>query len=218
VAKLRGRISVSKRARQNSDLERFDLKKLDDLEVEEKYKVEISNRFAALQKLDESFDIDNGWESIRENIKTSAKDNLGYQKLKHNKPCFGDECSNLIDQRTQDRLQWLQNSSQINGHNLQNLRHNVHGVHDVRQMDIYTAEPLVPEPTLVKVEIAIGKMKSYKSSGTNQIPVELIKTGGEKLYSEIHRHICCIWNKEELSEQWKESIIVSIHKKGDKIL
>jgi hypothetical protein len=35
---------------------------------------------------------------------------------------------------------------------------NVHGVHDVRQMDIHTAEPLVPEPSLVKVEIAIGKV------------------------------------------------------------
>jgi hypothetical protein len=49
VAKLRERMSVSERARQNSDLERFDLKKLDDVEVKEKYQVEISNRFAALE-------------------------------------------------------------------------------------------------------------------------------------------------------------------------
>jgi hypothetical protein len=66
-------------------LERFDLKKLDDVEVKEKYQVEISNRFAALESSDESFDINNGWESIRENIKTSAKDNLGYHRLKDNK-------------------------------------------------------------------------------------------------------------------------------------
>jgi hypothetical protein len=39
VAKLSDRISVSKRASQNSDLERFDLKKLDDVEVKEKYQV-----------------------------------------------------------------------------------------------------------------------------------------------------------------------------------
>jgi hypothetical protein len=45
---------------------------------------------------------------------------------------------------------------------------NVHGVHDIRQMDIHTAEPLVPEPDLVKVEIDIGKLKSYKSPGTDQ--------------------------------------------------
>jgi hypothetical protein len=84
VANLRERISVSKQARQNFDLERFDLKKLE-VEVKEKYQVEISDRFAALESLDESFDINNAWESIRENIKTSAKDNLGYEKLKHNK-------------------------------------------------------------------------------------------------------------------------------------
>jgi hypothetical protein len=52
VAKLGERISVSKRARQNFDLERFDLKKLNDLEVKENYRVEISNRFGVLESLD----------------------------------------------------------------------------------------------------------------------------------------------------------------------
>jgi hypothetical protein len=66
---------------------------------------------------------------------------------------------------------------------------NVHGVHDVRQMDIHTVEPLVPEPNFVKVEIAIGKLKRYKSSGTDQIPAELIKAGGETLYSEIQTYL-----------------------------
>jgi hypothetical protein len=97
VAKLRERISVSKRARKKFDVERFDLKKLDDVEVKEVYQVEISNRFATSKSLAESFDINNAWESITENIKTSAKDNLGYHRLKHNKPWFDDECSKLID-------------------------------------------------------------------------------------------------------------------------
>jgi hypothetical protein len=82
-------------------------------------------------------------------------------------------------------------------------------------MDIHMVEPLVPEPSLVEVEISIGKLKSYKSPGTDQIPAELIKAGG-KTYSEIHRRTCSIWNKEELPQQWKESIIVPIYKKGDK--
>jgi hypothetical protein len=93
---------------------------------------------------------------------------------------------------------------------------NGRGIHDVRQMDIQTAEPLVPDPSLVEVGIAIGTLKSYKSPGTDQIPAELIKAGAETLYSEVHRLICCIWNKEELPQQWKESIIVPIYKKGDK--
>jgi hypothetical protein len=93
---------------------------------------------------------------------------------------------------------------------------NVHAVHDVRQMDINTVEPLVPEPSLAEVEIAIRNLKSYKSSCTDHIPSELIKSGGETLHSEIHRLICCIWNKDELPQRWKESIIVPIYKKGDK--
>jgi hypothetical protein len=91
IARERERISLSKRSRQNFNLKRFDLTRLDDVEVKEKYQVEISKRFAALESLDESFDIHNAWESIRENIKTSAKDNLGYQMLNYKKPWFDDE-------------------------------------------------------------------------------------------------------------------------------
>jgi hypothetical protein len=109
VAKLRERISVRKQDRQKSDLERYDLKKLNDVEVKEKYQVEISNRFADLESLDECFDINNAWESITENITISPKDNLGYHRLKHNKPWFDDECSKLIDQQKKAKLQWLQN-------------------------------------------------------------------------------------------------------------
>jgi hypothetical protein len=54
--------------------------------------VEISNRFAALQNLDESLDINSAWQSIRENVKTSAKENLEQHRLKHNKGWFDDEC------------------------------------------------------------------------------------------------------------------------------
>ena len=36
---------------------------------------------------------------------------------------------------------------------------NVRGVSDVRQTDIYTAEPLVPEPSAFEIEMAIEKLK-----------------------------------------------------------
>jgi hypothetical protein len=80
-------------------------------------------------------------------------------------------------------------------------------------MDIHTAEPLVPEPSLVEAEIAIRKLKSYKSLGTDQILAKLTKAGVETLCSEIHKLIRCIWNKEELPQQWKESVILPIHKR-----
>jgi hypothetical protein len=66
---------------------------------------------------------------------------------------------------------------------------NIHGVHDISQMDVHIAESLVPEPCLVEVKIAIGKLKNYKSPGTDQISAEFIKVGGETLCSEIHRLI-----------------------------
>ena len=67
-----------------------------------------------------------------------------------------------------------------------------------------------------EVELAIGKLKSHKSPGIDQIPAELIKAGGRTIYLEIHKLIISIWKKENLPEEWKESIIVPIHKKGDK--
>jgi hypothetical protein len=42
------------------------------------------------------------------------------------------------------------------------------------------------------VEISVGKLKRYKSLGTDQIPAELIKEGGEKLHSEVHKLIYSI--------------------------
>jgi sorting nexin-29 len=84
-------------------------------------------------------------------------------------------------------------------------------------MDIHMAEPLVPEPSLVEVEIAIGKLKSCKSLGSDQIPAELIKGRGETLCSKIYKLNCSMWNKKELPQQWNESIIVPFHEKGDEV-
>jgi hypothetical protein len=93
---------------------------------------------------------------------------------------------------------------------------NIHGFQNVKQVYIHKAEPLVPEPSLVEVEIAIGKLKSYKSVGSDQILAKLIKAGGENLCSEIHKLICSTQNKEELPQQWKECIVIPIHIKDGK--
>jgi hypothetical protein len=93
---------------------------------------------------------------------------------------------------------------------------NVHNVSDVRQIEVHMAESLVPGPSRFEVEIAIVKLKKYKSSGSDQIPAELIQAGGEMLLSANHKLINSVWNKEELSDQWKKSIILTIHKKDDK--
>jgi hypothetical protein len=63
----------------------------------------------------------------------------------------------------------------------------VHNVSDVRQIEIHTAEPLVPDPSRLEVEIAIAKLKKYKSPGSDHISAERIQAGGEILLSAIHK-------------------------------
>jgi hypothetical protein len=103
-------------------MERFDFKKLNKVESKEQYRVEISNRFAALENFDAEAYINRARETARENIKISAKESLGCYELKNHKPWFDEKCSKLLDKRKQAKLRWLQNLSKINGDNLNDIR------------------------------------------------------------------------------------------------
>jgi hypothetical protein len=48
------------------------------------------------------------------------------------------------------------------------------------------AEPFVPGPSRLEVEIAIAKLKKYKSPGSDQIPAELIQGGGDICDPQTH--------------------------------
>jgi hypothetical protein len=54
---------------------------------------------------------------------------------------------------------------------------NLHNVSDVRQIEVHTAERLVSGPCRLELETVIEKLKKYKSSGSDQIPTELIQAG-----------------------------------------
>jgi hypothetical protein len=86
-------------------MERFNLKKLNEVEDKEKYHVEVPNRFKALEDLDAEVEINTIWETIRENINILAKESLGYYKLKQHKIWFDEGCSELLDHRKQAKLQ-----------------------------------------------------------------------------------------------------------------
>jgi len=241
IAKVRERLAMGKQASQRFDRQRFNLRKLNELEVRKRYQIEITNRFAALENLKDDEDVNRTWENIKENIKTSAKERLGLHELKQHKPWFDEECLGFLDQRKWAKMQWVQDPNQSNVDNLKNVRHevsrhfrgkkkaylrarieeletnsknknirdlyrgindfkkgyqprcnivkdekgdlvadshsivprwrnyfsqlfNVHGVMDVGQAEIHTAEPLVTEPSASEVELAIDKLKSHKSN------------------------------------------------------
>jgi hypothetical protein len=114
VAKFRERLAVSKQAAQKFNGERFNLRKLNELEFRKQYEIEITNRFAAMENLDSNRDINRAWKNIKESIKTSAKDSLGLHEWKHHKPWFDEECLGILDQREQVKMQWMQDKSRSN--------------------------------------------------------------------------------------------------------
>ena len=74
----------------------------------------------------------------------------------------------------------------------------------------------MPEQSVFEVEMTIEKLKRHKSPSIDKIPAELINAEFITFRSEIHKHTSSVWNKEELPEEWKKSIIIPIYKKGDK--
>jgi hypothetical protein len=67
-----------------------------------------------------------------------------------------------------------------------------------------------------EAEIATEKLKRYKPPDSDQMPEEMIQAWSETLLFGIHTHINSIWNREELPDQWKESITIPVYKKGNK--
>jgi len=125
IAKVRERLAVGKQAAQRFGRQTFNLRKLNEPEVREQYQIEITNRFAALEKLNDDKNVNRIWENIKENIQTSAKESLGVHELKQNKPWFDEECLDFLDQRKRAKMQWIQDRSQSNVDFLNNVSHEV---------------------------------------------------------------------------------------------
>jgi hypothetical protein len=92
-------LAVGKQAAQQFHVEKFNVRKLSELEVKKQYQIKISNRFAALENLNESEDMKGVWENIKEHIKTSANYSLGLYELRQHKPWFDVKCLGFFDQR-----------------------------------------------------------------------------------------------------------------------
>ena len=125
IAKFRERLAVGKLAAQRFDRQRFNLRKLNEPEVREEYQIEITNRFAALENLNDDEDVNRTWENIKESIQMSAKESLGLDEFKQNKPWIDEECLGCLDQRKRPKIQWVQDPSQSNVDNLNNVRRQV---------------------------------------------------------------------------------------------
>jgi hypothetical protein len=86
VAKVRERLAVSKRMVKKMDVERFNVKQLNEEEVKEQYQLTIQKKFAALENFVDNGDINGTWDTIREDIRISAKENIDLRESKSRKP------------------------------------------------------------------------------------------------------------------------------------
>jgi hypothetical protein len=86
AAKVRKSLAVKKQRSHIFHMGWFNLKKFNRVEGKEQFCVKVTNRFADLEDLDAEVEINSAWETIRENIKISAKESLDYFELKKHKP------------------------------------------------------------------------------------------------------------------------------------
>ena len=122
VAKVREKLAVIKQAAQKFNVERFNHRKLSELEVRKQYQIKISNRFAALENLSGNKDINRAWENLTVNIKISSKQSLDLYELKQHKPWLDEERLGFSDKRKQTEMQWVQEPSPSNVDNLDKVR------------------------------------------------------------------------------------------------
>ena len=78
-----------------------------------------------------------------------------------------------------------------------------------------SGEVEVEEITIEDVEKAVRNLRN-KVPGTDGIQSELIKYGGYRLLNRIYELVRQIWEEERIPAEWKETIIVPVHKRGDR--
>jgi hypothetical protein len=74
----------------------------------------------------------------------------------------------------------------------------------------------VQELTIENLNKATRNLKNKKTADSDGIHPELIKYGGNKLLKRMYELVRQIWEEEMIPEERKETIIVPIHKRGDR--
>lgn len=77
-------------------------------------------------------------------------------------------------------------------------------------------EPLVNEVTKEEVKEAIINLNNWKAPESDNIPLELLKYGGEDMYNYIFNICHKVWLEEIMPDSWNEAVIIPLHKKCDK--
>ena len=71
-------------------------------------------------------------------------------------------------------------------------------------------------PTTYEMARAIAGLKDGKAPRGDGIPAEVWKHGGDNLFSRLHQLITNAWELGSVPQAWRDAIIITIYKKGDR--
>ena len=188
--------------------------------------VTLRNRFKELRSETqrELRRIENGWwVSLAEEIQGYADSNDAQNFFNAVKQAYGPMNKSVAPVRSSDGATLFKKNEEIVGRwaehfsSLLNVRQNISlSILEEIPQRITSAE-LDGMPTLDEVRKCVGNLKNGKSPGTDGLPAELFKYGGDALNLRLHELLCHVWEYEEVPTEWKESLIVAIYKnKGDR--
>lgn len=84
-------------------------------------------------------------------------------------------------------------------------------------LHIVNVDPINDDtPSLEEIEEFLMAMKNNKSPGADNIPSEMLKAGQEATSFMLHKLLTKIWEEKQIPQEWKNAIVVPIHKKGPK--
>lgn len=90
-------------------------------------------------------------------------------------------------------------------------------IYQMNTMENNEEDPNITPPEYSEVTKAIKELKNNKAPGEDSITPELIKSAGFECQKRIHQLILKIWENEALPDEWRNGIIIPIHKKGSKL-
>ena len=74
----------------------------------------------------------------------------------------------------------------------------------------------IPTITVEEIELAVKQMKKNKAPGLDEITSDIIKIGGEQIYTQLASLYNQILTERKIPKEWKEAKVILLHKKGDK--
>jgi len=124
IAKVQIKLKAMPKTKDNRC--KYNVNKFKNPEIQQNFKLELSNRFQALESLDDSnevSDVESDWVQVKKAVNDTCKEVLGYKKRSDN-PWISDHSLSLIDQRRVSRDKLCSQESPINRaeYNLLNKR------------------------------------------------------------------------------------------------